>query len=105
MLIELGYEIALTTNGAEAIECYQQAAKSDRPFATVILNLTIPGGMGGKDTIQELIRIDPKVKAIVASGYSADQVMAEYKRFGFRDVLKKPFSLQEISNAIQRVLG
>lgn len=105
MLIELGYEIALTKDGVEAIERYKQAAKSERPFAAVILDLTIPGGMGGKDTIQELLRIDPKVKAIVASGYSADPVMAEYKRYGFRDILKKPFSLQEIGSALQRVLG
>ncbi|MBI5847243.1 MAG: response regulator [Nitrospirae bacterium] len=105
MLIELGYDITLVKNGAEAVECYREAAKSDRPFAAVILDLTIPGGMGGRDTLQELRKIDPTVRAIVASGYSADPVMAEYKKYGFSDVLKKPFSLQEISSSLQKVLA
>jgi nitrogen-specific signal transduction histidine kinase/CheY-like chemotaxis protein len=104
MLIELGYEITLSKEGTEAIELYREAAKSDRPFAAVILDLTIPGGMGGKDTIQELLKIDPQVRAIVSSGYSADPVMAEYRKYGFRDVIEKPYSLQAVSNALQRVL-
>ncbi|MBI5633210.1 MAG: PAS domain S-box protein [Nitrospirae bacterium] len=105
MLIDLGYEIVLSTNGTEAIELYQEAMRTSRPFAAIILDLTIPGGMGGKETIQEILRIDPGVKAIVASGYSADPVMADFGNYGFRDVLKKPYSLQEISNALQKVIG
>lgn len=105
MLIDLGYEIVLSSNGDEAIGLYQEAIRSDRPFAAIILDLTIPGGMGGKETIQKIIKIDPHVRAIVASGYSADPVMAEFGRYGFKDVLKKPYSLQELSNALQKVFG
>jgi len=105
ILADLGYKISLAKNVAEAIEFYREAMRSDQPFAAVILDLTIPGGMGGKDTVQELLKIDPQVRAIVSSGYSADPVMAEYLKYGFRDVIKKPYSLQEVSNALQRVLG
>ena len=105
MLIDLGYEIVLSANGDEAISLYQEAMRSGQPFAAIILDLTIPGGMGGKEAIQKIIKIDPQVRAIVASGYSADPVMAEYGRHGFKDVLKKPYSLEEVSNALQRVIG
>ncbi len=105
MLIDLGYEIVLSKNGIEAIALYQDAMKSSQPFAAIILDLTIPGGMGGQETIQEIRKIDPAVKAIVASGYSNDQVMAEFGKYGFKDVLKKPYSLQEIGNALRKVIG
>ena len=105
MLIDLGYKISLAKNGAEAIEVYQEAMRFNQPFAAVILDLTIPGGMGGKDTIQELLKIDPQVRAIVSSGYSADPVMADYEKYGFRDVLNKPYTLQKVSTSLRKVTG
>ncbi len=105
ILADLGYKISLAKNGAEAIEFYQEAMKSSQPFAAVILDLTIPGGMGGKDAVQELLKIDPEVRAIVSSGYSEDPVMAEYEKYGFSDVIKKPYTLQEVSNSLHKVIG
>ena len=105
MLIDLGYEIVLSRNGTEAIDLYQEAMTSGRPFAAIILDLTIPGDRGGQETIREILKIDPDVKAIVASGYCEDPVMAEFGRYGFKDVLKKPYSLQDIGNALQKVTG
>ncbi len=105
MLIDLGYEIVLSTNGTEAVTLYQEAMKAGRPFAAVILDLTVPGGMGGRETMQAILDIDADVRAIVASGYSADPIMADFAKYGFRDLLKKPYSLQEIGDALQRVMG
>ncbi|MBI5075880.1 MAG: PAS domain S-box protein [Nitrospirae bacterium] len=105
MLVDLGYETVLSKNGTEAVARYQEARRSGQPFAAIILDLTIPGGMGGQETLQEILKIDPDVRAIVASGYSEDPVMAEFGRYGFRDVLKKPFGLQEIGSALQKVMG
>jgi len=69
------------------------------------MDLTIPGGMGGKEAISRLLEIDPMVKAIVSSGYSNDPIMAEFRKYGFRDVIKKPYRIREISEVIHRVLA
>ncbi|MCW5212002.1 response regulator, partial [Desulfobulbus sp. TB] len=66
----------------------------------VILDLTIPGGMGGKETAQKILQLDPEAKLIVASGYSNDPVMAEYSEYGFRAAVAKPFTLNELRKAI-----
>jgi len=81
-----------------------------RLFRTMMLNLqkmdlTIPGGMGGKEAIQKLIEIDPEIKAIVSSGYSTDLVMAEYKKYGFCDVVAKPYTIEKLSSSLHRSLN
>ena len=83
MLIALGYEVKFAEDGAEAIEFFTRGTDAGDPFAAVILDLTVPGGMGGKETMEKLLRIDPQVKAIVSSGYSDDPVMANFKEYGF----------------------
>ncbi len=103
-LIDLGYQASLARNGEEAINIYMEALKENDPFHLVIMDLTIPGGMGGKDTIKELLKLDPGVKAIVASGYSRDPVMANYQDYGFKGVIKKPFSLKELSQIVYKVI-
>ncbi len=92
-LLELsGYEVEHAEDGKQAIALYKKEMETKRPFDAVILDLTIRGGMGGKETIKKLLEIDPGVKAIVTSGYSNDPVMANFREYGFIDVLVKPFN-------------
>ena len=69
------------------------------------LYLTIPGGMGGNETVKNLLKIDPRVKAIVSSGYIDDSVMAEYRKYGFSGIVAKPYSLQQLRKALSDVIG
>jgi two-component system, cell cycle sensor histidine kinase and response regulator CckA len=104
MLSLLGYEVILASDGSEALALYRAALHSSRPVDAVIMDLTVPGGMGGSETIQRLREIDPAVKAIVSSGYSNDPIMADYERYGFRGVVAKPYSIQELSETLTRVV-
>ena len=103
MLETLGYQTELTENGQEALEKYKEAKQSGQDFDAVILDLTIPGGMGGKETIQELKKIDPNVKAIVTSGYSNDPILANFREYGFVDILKKPYETESLSTILQNL--
>jgi two-component system cell cycle sensor histidine kinase/response regulator CckA len=100
MLNLAGYEVELAADGAEAIERYRGAKESGRPFDAVIMDLTIPGGMGGKKAIRELIKIDPNVKAIVSSGYATDPIMSDYKKYGFSAVVTKPYSVAHLEETL-----
>ena len=104
LLSHLGYEVESARDGAEAIGLYKQAKAASRPFAVVIMDLTIPGGMGGKETMQKLLEIDPGVKAIVSSGYSNDPIMTDYRQYGFSAVVAKPYKVQELSKTLQAVM-
>ena len=75
------------------------------PYLAVIMDITIPGGMGGKEAIKYLKEIDPQVKAIVSSGYANDPVMAQYKDYGFAGVLAKPYTLEALEDVLMTVLG
>ncbi|MBF0120849.1 MAG: response regulator [Desulfobacterales bacterium] len=101
----LGYETSFAKDGKQAIEMYRQAFLSQQPFDLVILDLTIPGGMGGAKTILELLKIDSKVKAIVCSGYSNDPIMANYKDYGFYGVLAKPFTKEELEETLNSLIN
>ena len=104
MLKHLGYEAAFARSGEDVLEIYKREKASGKSFDAVIIDLTIPGGMGGKETIRKLLEIDPDVKTVVSSGYSNDQIMADYRRYGFRDVLAKPYKLSELSETVHRVI-
>ena len=104
MLVELGYEVACVTDGAEAIDLYERTRGSANAFDAVLMDLTIPGGMGGKEAIKKLLKIDPKAIAIVSSGYSNDPIMSNYKKFGFCGVVAKPYKIEELSWTIRDVL-
>ncbi len=101
MLKYLGYQVDTTRKGSETIASYKSALQSDSPYDAVILDLTLSGTKGGGQAIMaELLSIDPKVKAIVSSGYSHEPVMAEYKKYGFKYAMRKPYTLTELSNVI-----
>jgi two-component system cell cycle sensor histidine kinase/response regulator CckA len=103
-LTEVGYEVELTSDGAKAIERYMGAKEAGKPFDAVILDLTIPGGMGGKEAIKKLLEIDPDVKAIVSSGYATDPIMSDYKKYGFSAVVTKPYSVEQLEKTLQGLL-
>ena len=105
MLCRLGYEAVMAKDGDETLKLYRKALKIEKPFDLVILDLTIPGGMGGKATMEKLVEMDKDVKAVVSSGYSNDPVMSNYRSYGFRAAVKKPYLIQELSEALQSVLG
>ena len=103
MLTHLGYEVVEAREGKEALALYQAYRDEGRPIDLVIMDLTIPGGMGGKEAIQELLALDPAAKVIVSSGYSNDPVMANCRQYGFLAAAAKPFEMQDIVRAIQQV--
>jgi len=103
MLQKLGYEAYCTVNGEEAIKSYKEAIDAKQPFAAAVFDLTIPGAMGGKDAIRKLLEIDPHIKVKVSSGYSDDPIMANYKKYKFRDVISKPYRIIELSKVLFKV--
>lgn len=105
MLSFMGFSVEIAKDGNEAISLYQKACAENSPFDAVILDLTIPGGMGGKETINKLLEIDPDVKAIVSSGYANDPIMADYSSYGFKDGVAKPYSVQKMYNVLRKVLA
>ena len=105
MLPPAGYEVELTKDGVEAIERYRQAKESGHPFDAVIIDLTVPGGMGGREAIKKLLEIDAGVKAIVSSGYATDPVMANYKEYGFTDIVTKPYSVGDVEKVLRNIIN
>ena len=99
-----GYSYQTVPNGEEALEVFRHAQTAGSPFSAVILDLTIPGGLGGKDVMGQLLKMDPQVKAIVASGYSHDPVLANYRDYAFKGRVAKPFNLADLSIVLNEVL-
>ncbi len=104
MLRFLGYEVGFAEDGEEAIACYREAKESGRPFDLVIMDLTIPGEIGGREAVQKLLEVDPDVKAIVSSGYSNDPIMADHTKYGFKGVMAKPYKLEDLSKTLRKVM-
>jgi PAS domain S-box-containing protein len=104
ILVVLGHDVILAANGDEAVELYKKECDSGKPFDIIIMDLTIPGGMGGESAVQEILAINPEAKVIVSSGYSNDPVMAHYQDYGFSAAIVKPFEVQDIMNAINKLL-
>ncbi len=104
MLEFMGYEVELAVDGKEALERYQAARERGDPFDVVIMDLTVPGGMGGEEAMRRLLQIDPSAKAIVSSGYSNDPIMSRYGEYGFRGVVVKPYKMQELAAIMGRLV-
>ena len=104
ILRELGYEVEAAAEGSEAIELYRKGIEESRPYDAVILDLTIPDGMGGTETLQELLKIDPDVRAIVSSGYSNSSIISGYAEHGFAGVMTKPYSMNQVSDLLTDLL-
>ena len=105
MLVRCGYEVIQAVNGEEVVQKYREAAAEGKPIDLVIMDLTIPGGMGGREAVHKLRLFDPHVKALVASGYSNDPVMADYAAHGFSGAIAKPFKFQELCEQVGKILG
>lgn len=102
MLSRLGYAATIVSEGSQVLEAYAKAMEAGAPFAFVIMDMTIPGGMGGKETLVKLKELDAKVRAIATSGYSET---SDYSASGFSSVLNKPYGIEELSRAVSTALG
>jgi PAS domain S-box-containing protein len=100
LLATIGYEVDTAAEGSVAIELYTRAMEDGHPYNAVVLDLTVPEGVGGRETMTRLLAIDPKVKAIVSSGYSTDPVMANYRDHGFSGVAVKPYRLADLAKTL-----
>jgi len=105
LLEALGYQVWACATGEEAVSLYSSARQAGQPYSAVIMDLTIPGGMGGKDAAQLILASDLEARLIVSSGYSNDPVMAEYEAYGFRGAVVKPYTAEEIARILNKVLS
>ncbi|HEX4630653.1 MAG TPA: CHASE3 domain-containing protein [Chthoniobacterales bacterium] len=103
-LDRLGYKVSQAESALEGVELYRQKLEVGERFDAVILDLTLPGGMGGKEALKRLIEIDPTVNAIVSSGYAMDATMSRYQDFGFRGVIAKPYEAAELGKIVHEVI-
>ncbi len=104
MLTYFGYQVSLARNGQEAIKLYKEAKENGEAFDAVIMDLTIPGGLGGIETMAVLRQMDPDIKAIITSGYANDQVMSDYQKYGFSGVAIKPYKVNELNEVLVNVI-
>jgi len=104
-LEKLGYETQTAKDGADLIKKYKQSVLHAQTYDAVIMDLTVPGAMGGKDAMRKLLEIDPNIKAIVSSGYSNDPVISLYEKYGFKSVIPKPYEISEINEVLTKVIG
>lgn len=101
----LGYEVESANDGAAAIALYKRAKAAGQPFDLIIMDLIIPGGLGGKETIQQLLKIDPEAKVIASSGYFNDPAMVNFREYGFSDIIAKPYKIHDLNKIISKVLS
>ena len=104
LLESLGYTVECVQDGTAAVAAYQCAQAAGQPFAVVILDYTIPGGMGGLETLTRLRAIDPQVTALISSGYANNPVMADWAYYGFSGVVAKPYTMAQLQEALHNVL-
>ena len=105
MLNYLGHHAICAVDGEQAIEKYKQANNSDTPIDLIIMDLTIPCGMGGKEAVKEILAINPEAKVLVSSGYFNDPIMANYRKYGFSGAMAKPYQLEDLMKMVDQILG
>jgi two-component system cell cycle sensor histidine kinase/response regulator CckA len=105
MLSMIGFEVIFAIDGEEAIELYRSTQGTSDPVDLIIMDLTIPGGMGGKEAVQKIHQLNSDAKVIVSSGYSNDPIMANYQEFGFCAAIGKPFTFADLKQTIFRVMS
>lgn len=104
MIEALGYQVEISANGNEAVNSYRNAMSAGKRFNAIIMDLTVPGGMGGKEALNLIKDLDPKVRAIVSSGYSNDPIMANHRENGFIGVLSKPYKIQDLAKTLESTI-
>jgi CheY-like chemotaxis protein len=104
LLRRFGFEVVCAVDGTETVQRYREALTRGEPFVLVIMDLTVPGGMGGKEAVAQLRQIDPRVRAIVSSGYSSDPVLANYREHGFCGVAAKPYELGDLARVLREAM-
>jgi CheY-like chemotaxis protein len=100
----LDYDAMFAKDGQTAIDLYQKEKAAGVPFDVVILDLSVPSGLGGKETIEQLRKIDPTVKAVVSSGYTNDPEVKDFSNHGFDEKLTKPYKIQDLKNILEQVM-
>ena len=104
MLSYVGYEVECAGEGSEAVAFYEKALKRGERFDVVLMDLTVPGGMGGGEAMKRLLELDKNVNAIISSGYFHDPIIANYREYGFKAAITKPFRMEELERILPRVL-
>lgn len=104
MLGHMGYDVSFARDGREAIALYRQARDEEKPFDALILDLTVQGGMGGKEAMQLLLGVDPHLKAVISSGYSGDPIMSDYREHGFKAAIVKPYKMEELEEILGKLI-
>jgi len=100
---KIGFDVESAGDGKDAVQRFREADQAGEPFDLVILDLSVPGGMGGEETLRRLQEMDPHVKAIITSGYPDSPVVVDYERYGFRGVMVKPYTIQELNTTLRSV--
>jgi CheY-like chemotaxis protein len=100
----LNYEVMSAREGIEAVDLYKKEKMAGRPFDVVILDLSIPHGLGGKETIDLLRNFDPAIKAVISSGFTDDPVVKDFSHYGFSERLTKPYNIHEMKNLLEKVI-
>lgn len=103
-LVQLGYEMLFAQSGQEAIEIYRRERAAGTPVDVAILDLTVPGGMGAVEAARILLDLDPHARLVISTGYSRSPVLANFRSYGFADLIVKPYTMEELGRAIRRVL-
>jgi CheY-like chemotaxis protein len=104
LLASLGYDVVSTVEGGEAVEEYRRSRASDRPFDFCILDLIVPEGMPGTECAKQILAFDPNAVLLVSSGYSDDPVLSHYQEYGFKGIIPKPYTIEELRAAIGKKL-
>ena len=104
LLRRLGFEVELARDGAEAVRKFSEARARGQPFDVVIMDLTVPGGVGGREALDQLRQIDSNVRAIVSSGYSSDPVLSNHRAYGFSGMVAKPYRVEDFVRVLRTVL-